>query len=161
MQAIIIRGPLGIGKSTIAKLITEELQGNYISVDRVLEEHSLDRTIEGQGISLDNFIKANEIIIEKIKTVSESTTVVIDGNFYYLEQLENLVLMLGENTHVFTLKAPVEVCISRDAARSQPYGEDAVRAVHMFVSAFDYGDVINTAEQSIDDTVRALLRLLK
>ena len=40
---IIIRGPLGIGKSTIAKALAEILKAEYIAIDKVLEENGLDR----------------------------------------------------------------------------------------------------------------------
>lgn len=48
--------------------------------------------------------------------------------------------------HIFTLKAPVEVCIERDKNRAETYGEDAARAVHSLVSRFDYGMVIDATQ---------------
>ena len=38
---VIIRGPLGCGKTTISKLVAQKLKGKYISVDEVLEKHDL------------------------------------------------------------------------------------------------------------------------
>ena len=39
---IIIRGALGIGKSTIARKLSRILNAGYISIDKVLEETSQD-----------------------------------------------------------------------------------------------------------------------
>ena len=36
-RSIIIRGPLGVGKSTVAKAIAKKIGGAYISVDEVLD----------------------------------------------------------------------------------------------------------------------------
>lgn len=152
---IIIRGPLGVGKSTVAKAVAEKIGGVYISVDEILEQQSLDKANDGEGILLENFLKANAFILEKV--TREERPVVIDGNFYHKEQIEQLVSALDDTVAVFTLKAPVEICLARDSARSKSYGEDATRAVHMFVSRFDYGTIIHTENQTIEQTVQAVL----
>ncbi|PJA47455.1 hypothetical protein CO172_01340 [Candidatus Uhrbacteria bacterium CG_4_9_14_3_um_filter_36_7] len=154
MKNIIIRGPLGVGKSTIAKAVAEKIGGIYISVDEILDQNGLDKVVEGAGIPLSNFLKANEIIWKEAKHAhNDGKSVVVDGNFYHREQIDQLVHFLGKDVIVFTLKASVEVCIARDAARSKPYGEDATRAVHMFVSAFDYGTIIDTEAQTPQETL--------
>jgi adenylate kinase family enzyme len=56
MVIILIRGPLGVGKTTIAKQLCQRLDGCYISVDAILDEHGLDRV--KNGIPARNFIKA-------------------------------------------------------------------------------------------------------
>lgn len=161
MKAIIIRGPLGVGKSTVAKAVAEKIGGVYISVDEVLDQNGLDKAVEGEGIPLSNFLKANEIIAAEAKQANnEGKPVVVDGNFYHKEQIDQLVQRLGKDVMVFTLKAPVETCIARDAARAKPYGEDAARAVHMFVSAFDYGTVIDTERQTIEETIKSVMAML-
>lgn len=161
MRSIIIRGPLGVGKSTAAKAVAEKIGGVYISVDEVLDHNGLDKAVEGEGIPLGNFLKANEIIAAEVKHANDQgKSVVIDGNFYHKEQVEQLAALLGNDVIVFTLKASVDTCIARDAARTKPYGEDAARAVHMFVSAFDYGTVIDTERQGIQETIQAIIDVL-
>jgi len=157
MSAIIIRGPLGVGKSTVAKAVAEKIGGFYISVDEVLDQNDLDKAVEGEGIPLSNFLKANEIIAAEAKQAKgQRKPVVVDGNFYHKEQIEQLVRLLGDAT-TFTLKASVETCVARDAVRAKPYGEDAARAVHIFVSAFDYGTVIDTGMQTIKETIQSVM----
>jgi predicted kinase len=159
MRHIILRGPLGVGKTTCAKAIAEMNGGAYVSIDDILDRHGLDKAIEGEGIPLGNFLQANEFVAaEARRAEGEGTFVIVDGNFYHREQLDHLVGLLGEDTLVVTLMAPVETCVARDALRAKPHGEDAARAVHMFVSAFDAGTVIETGDVDVEATIRAILQ---
>ena len=118
-KSIIIRGPLGVGKS-------------------------------------------NDIILEEARQAhAGGKPVVIDGNFYHKEQIEQLFHALGDETVVITLRASVETCLVRDAAREKPYGEDATRVVHMFVSRFDYGTIIDTENQTVDETIQAVMNIVR
>jgi dephospho-CoA kinase len=159
-EIILIRGPLGIGKSTVAKQLAQKLSTAYISIDQVLEELGLDKG-DGEGIPLCNFLAANEHVIPWIReNLAKETGTVIDGNFYHMEQVENFVLHFGDRVRIITLKAPVEVCIERDKGRSHSYGEDAARAVHSMVSRFDAGDVIQTENKIEDETISEILERL-
>ena len=78
---IIIRGPLGIGKTTIADKLARELNGIHISIDKTLRENGLNK-IEGDSIPMKNFIKANEIILNIAKKdLREGKIIIFDGNF--------------------------------------------------------------------------------
>lgn len=63
--SIIIRGPLGCGKTTIAKKLAEKINAHYFSIDQILQEHGLDKVDDpdAETIPAKNFIKANEIIL--------------------------------------------------------------------------------------------------
>ena len=50
---IIIRGPAGVGKTTIAKELARNLDADYFSFDEIMEENKLD-TIVGDGIPSKN-----------------------------------------------------------------------------------------------------------
>ena len=64
---IIIRGPLGCGKSTLAERVAKMLKAEYIAIDRVLDEHDLTKDKEAGYISQKSFKKANEIVALKAK----------------------------------------------------------------------------------------------
>ena len=145
---VIIRGPLGAGKTTVARKLAEKLKGKHVSVDQLLEKKGLDR-IEGECIPAKNFIKAIE------GEVFEGT-LVFDGNFYHKEQIEDLKMRLGGSCKIFTLKASLETCIERDKSRKRVYGEDAARAVHHLVSRFDEGIVIDTENKTADQIVEEI-----
>ena len=51
---VIIRGPAGVGKSTIVKKLVEYLKGHHIAFDEVMKKNKLD-IIESGGIIAENF----------------------------------------------------------------------------------------------------------
>lgn len=157
---IIIRGPAGIGKTTIARKLANLLDAEYISVDDILREQQLD-VVEGECIPLSNFLKANDIAVSIAKPLlSNSRKVVIDGNFYHKEQVLALIRDLGFQNYVFDLKATVDECIKRDSDRVKPLGALSIRAVHSLVSRFNYGTRIDTAKKSEGDVIKEILQHL-
>lgn len=156
---IIIRGPLGIGKSTVASKLADILDGEYISMDDVLAKQGLDKVDHyAECIPVENFIKAQESILPEIKEkLGKGKIVIFDACFYHKEQIEHLIQNLPESHYVFTLKAPLEVCIERDSKRKKTYGKEAATAVHKFVSKFDYGIVIETNGKIAEETVKEIL----
>ena len=160
---IIIRGPLGIGKSTIAKKLAKTLKAEHLSIDSVLEKYGLDKVDHYEEcIPAKNFIKADEMILPEIKEkLKKGKIVIFDGCFYHKEQIEHIIKALSSEHYVFTLKAPLEVCIERDSKRKKSYGKDAAGAVHYLVSRFDYGTIIDTNKKTVEKTVKEILENLK
>ncbi len=158
---VIIRGPLGCGKSTIAKKLAELLHAEYVSTDSLLEKLGLDKADHYEGtIPVKNFIEADEMILPDIKKkLEEGRNVVFDGCFQHKAQIEHLISNLSAAHYVFTLKAPLEVCIERDSKRKRVYGKDAARAVHNLVSRFDYGIIIDVTK-SLDKVIQEILSYL-
>jgi shikimate kinase len=158
---IIIRGPLGSGKSTIARKLSYMIYGEHIFFDKVLEKYSLDKIDATIGcIPTKNFIKANELLIPEIKKkISSGKIIIFDGCFYYQEQIEHLIQQLDFPHYVFTLKAPLDVCIERDNKRSKLYGAGAAKAVYALVDKFDYGILIDATRSlpEILDEIRLKL----
>jgi shikimate kinase len=159
---IIIRGPLGVGKSTIAKKLASELHGEYVDIDKILDENGLDEISEDEGcIPAENFIKADNLILPELKKkLQNKQPVIFDACFYHKEHVEHLIDNLPFPHYVFTLKAPVEVCIKRDSEREKTHGEGAAQAVHYLVSRFDYGTVIDTNGKTIDETFKEIFSFL-
>ncbi|HCC07245.1 MAG TPA: hypothetical protein DEP72_03635 [Clostridiales bacterium] len=162
-KVIIIRGPLGIGKSTISKIITERVKGEYISMDKVVDDNKLSAKCPKIGcISEENFIKANEIIIPQIKESIKEKSVIIDGNFYHKSQIDHLIKELSNySIVVFTLKASVDICIERDSKREKSCGEGAACAVHNLVSRFDYGDIIDNSGNDMGNVLDEIMTAIK
>ena len=157
---IIIRGPLGCGKSTIAERLSKILKAKYFAVDRVLDEHNLTKEREDGYISQKSFIKANEIIAPEVKKILDSKKIVVfDGNFYWKSQIDDLIERLNYSHYVFTLKAPLEVCIKRDSLREKTHGEDAARAVYKKSTEFTYGTIIDI-NRPLDECVKNILSYL-
>jgi len=141
---VIIRGPLGCGKSTISERLSKIIHAEHFSVDRVLDEHDLTKEWEEGYISQKSFKKANEIIAPRAKRfLAKGIPVVFDGNFYWKSQLDDLIQKLDFSHYVFTLKAPLDVCIARDSKRAKMHGKDAAEAVYKKSTEFTYGVVID------------------
>lgn len=157
---IIIRGPLGSGKSTISNELCKKLHVEHISIDNVLDEYNLTKDKEEGYISQKSFKKVNEIIVPKIKEMlSKGKSIVIDGNFYWKSSIDDLIKRLKYPHYVFTLKAPVEVCIERNVQRGKTHGEINVRVVHKKSTEFTYGVVIDMM-QPFEKTIKEIISYL-
>tara|TARA_Y100000034_G_scaffold126632_1_gene178127 strand:- start:1684 stop:2172 length:489 start_codon:yes stop_codon:yes gene_type:complete len=157
---IIIRGPLGSGKSTIAEKLSKILNAQYIQIDRIIDNTDLEKDKEEGYISQKSFLKANKIIIPKIKEfLRNGQIVILDGNFYWKSQIDDLIKKLKYNHYIFTLKAPLKVCIERDSKRNKTHGKDAAKVVYKKSTEFDYGiniDVTKELKDSIKDIISNL-----
>lgn len=152
---VIIRGPLGVGKSTVSKRLARMLRAEYISVDRVLD----DRGIWYSG-RLREFLEANEIVAQQAgRLLADGTPVVVDGNFYWKSQIKDLERRLAHRHLVFALKAPLEVCIQRDASRAAPHGSRAAGEVYAKSTRFSYGTPID-ATQPVEGVVRKVRSII-
>ncbi len=157
---VIIRGPLGCGKSTLAERLTKKIKGEYIAIDRILDEYDLTKDKEAEYISQKSFKKANEIVAPKAKNLLvKGIPVIFDGNFYWKSQIDDLIKRLDFPHYVFTLKAPLEVCIERDRKRNKNHGEDAARVVYKKTTEFDYGAVIDVTKP-LEESVKTILSYL-
>ncbi|MFA4887478.1 MAG: ATP-binding protein [Candidatus Nanoarchaeia archaeon] len=156
---IIIRGPLGIGKTTISDKLAKRLKGVHISMDKILEEYGLDKVSQKEEtIPLRNFLKANKLILPVAKEhLKKGTIVIFDGNFQHKEQLVGLVEKIHYPHYAFNLKASVETCIARDKGRKRSYGEDAARWLHTLVSRYEYGINIDVEKKTPDKAVKEIL----
>jgi predicted kinase len=148
---IVIRGPLGIGKSTVAGRLANEIGAEHISIDRILDEHDL-----WESGRLSEFLKANAVAAERAReTLEEGTPVIFDGNFYWKSQIEDLVHRLDYRHYVFTLRAPLRVCIERDRGRDRSHGSKGAREVYAKSTKFDYGIGVD-ATRSIESVLREI-----
>lgn len=158
---IIIRGPLGSGKTTISRKLAEILSASRISIDDILDEYKLTEDEEDGYISQKSFLKANEIATQRaIHFLESDTPVIFDGNFYWKSQIEDLIQRLQFPHYVFTLKAPLEICIERDSKREVPHGKDTAEAVYNKTNEFDYGTIID-AMRSTEEMVFEICKTVK
>lgn len=154
-KLILIRGPLGVGKSTIAKSLAKKLKAKYLSLDKILSENDLEGA---DGIPLANFLKANGIITKRVKNSKNSF--VLDGCFYYQQQMDDLQLKFGNELIIFTLISDVNKCIERDSKRKKVYGEDSARFVHSVTTQVKAGHEIDSNDLTPEKTTKKILEIL-
>jgi predicted kinase len=158
---VIIRGYLGVGKTTVAKQVARKIKAKYFSIDEILAKNKLDRVCR-RCIPLENFLKGNEIVLKQAKTLlAKGKPIVFDGNFYHKGNITHLVRNLRVPHKVFTLKAPLKVCIARDAQRKGSYGKWPVIAVYNLVNNTKYGKTINTNKKSSNQVVKEIVSVIK
>ena len=179
---IIIRGPAGSGKSAVASGLAKELNARCIHFDDILAKHKLDK-IEGSGISTENFIKGDELVVDGIRELLErGQIVIIDACFYRRGHIAHLINSLPFRHYVFSLEASTEECIRRNKLRGNgltwsteriptggteeapegQYGifrsrtleEKDIRDVHALVSRLKVGVPIETGGKGVDDVIR-------
>jgi predicted kinase len=149
---VIVRGPLGVGKTTVSRKLAEAIRAVYISVDAILDDHRLwDRG------RLREFLAANRIAARLGRSsILGGTPVIFDGNFYWKTQIQDLARRLRATHYIFTLKAPLRVCIERDGRRLPPHGPEAAAQVHAKVTAFECGQDVDAA-RPVDAVVRDIV----
>lgn len=149
---VIIRGPAGVGKTAIAKRLAKALGAHYVSYDKILRENKLD-TVEGDGISSKNFIKANKIMLPIIK---QKEVAVLDGCFYRKKQIDHLLSKLKKKVYVFTLTADIVECLKRNRKRKNPMTKKAIIEVYNLVSRLNKGIEIETTGKNIEEVIKVI-----
>ncbi|MBI2675416.1 MAG: ATP-binding protein [Candidatus Aenigmarchaeota archaeon] len=158
---IIIRGPAGVGKTTVAKKLASRLSACIVFLDEIMANHRLD-TVIGDGISAENFIRGNEIILKEVKSILEKDgTVIIDACFYRKGHIDHLIKSLPYRHFIFTLKASVRECIKRNEGRIKPMSKQDIIDVHKLVSGHEVGIPIDTEEKTADDVAEGILAYIQ
>lgn len=158
---VIIRGPLGVGKSTVTAQLATRIGGVPVSIDRILDEYQLEEWEDGY-VSLRSFVRANEHAAELARSIlTGGRPVLFDGNFYYEAQLDDLVGRLRFRHYIFRLDAPLAVCIARDAHRRPPHGAQAAQEVYAKAATVGRGigiDATVPVDTMVDEIVSHLPR---
>ncbi len=153
-KLILIRGPLGVGKTTVSHILSQNLGLEYLSLDKIIDDNCLAPT-DSDGIPLETYLKANEIILDLAE--KSKNTLIIDGCFYYQKKIDELVKKFDDNVEIFTLTSHVDKCIERDSKRPKVYGEESARFVHMMTTKIKAGHEINNTDLSVNETVEKII----
>ncbi|MFZ0831059.1 MAG: ATP-binding protein [Thermoplasmata archaeon] len=152
---VLIRGPLGVGKTTVAKRVAQEVGAEYISIDRILDDEGL-----WDSGRVSEFLDANAVGAPRAREFLEhGTPVIFDGNFYWQTQIADLTRRLNFRHRIFTLDAPLSVCVERDARRDPSHGREAAEQVFVKATRFDAGiriDATRPLERIVSDIVARL-----
>lgn len=153
-KAILLRGPAGVGKSTTGRLLQEQLPGIWANLDVDLFKHMISK--DSSAFRSDT---AHEVALFFLgKLLQSDVSVIIEEIFK--EPFYNQALKLFEkyNCEVLTvfLTAPADTVVQRDEGRTKHKGEDTIRMLHNEISPLSEKLVIDTAQNTIQDTVNRI-----
>lgn len=147
---VVVRGPLGAGKTTVARALATSIRGAYISIDDLLERYEWDGGSEGL------FLRTNEDAAREARpALDRRAPVVFDGNFYWPKAIDDLARRLPYPHAVYALRVPLRVCVERDRDRVPSYGEAATREVYEKVRPVP-GEVEIDGNRPVGEAVAAI-----
>jgi predicted kinase len=151
---LILRGPLGSGKSTVAEALAKAVRGRVIHLDGLADKN-------WDGGSARMYLRGNVALERKARPLlAQGIPVIFDGCFYWKSQIRDLEARLPFPHESFTLKVPLSVCIERAHWRSPtPSGPVQAGIVYRKVNRFDWGFPIDGL-QSVALQVRSILSRL-
>jgi predicted kinase len=138
---LILRGPLGSGKSTVAEALAKAVRGKVVHLDGLVDKN-------WDGGSARMLLRGNVALERRARPLlAKGIPVIFDGCFYWKSQLRDLEARLPFPHETFTLKVPLPVCIDRDHRRSRtPSGPVQAGIVFRKVTRFDWGVSIDGLE---------------
>jgi len=146
---VVIRGPLGVGKTTISRALARSIGAVVVSIDKIA-----DKDWDGGSVRL--YVRANGVAAKRARrALAKGIPVVFDGCFYWMTQIKDLERRLPFPHRVITLRAPLPVCIRRDSGRKVVFGAEATEQVYRKASRFEYGTSID-ATRDIATAVREI-----
>ena len=102
---IIIRGPAGVGKSTISRLLAKRINAEVVHFEKIMKSMGLDYIPGDKWIPLNKYLKAHKMKIPELKgKLKKGTNLIIDHNFYHKKQIEDLIENLDSEYFAFTIK---------------------------------------------------------
>lgn len=139
---VILRGPLGVGKSTISAALARSIGAVVISIDEIA-----DKDWDGGSVRL--YVNANRLAAERARpALARGVPVVFDGCFYWKSQIADLERRLRFPHEAFTLQAPLSVCIRRDSRRKTVFGAEAATEVYRKNTRFDHGIAVDATRDA-------------
>ena len=142
VQAIILKGPSGIGKSTVASLIAKNNNYIHCDVDEIKwmfsHERSKERTEIGEYVGC---VYTKELIKRKHNVIIEALP------DEYIKKLLPLLKKHNYKIIQICLQAPLEQCIRNNATRKKKgYDPEVIREVYDELLSSN-GDIIDATDK--------------
>ncbi len=163
---LVLRGPAGVGKSTIAQQIKAKLGNNWVAVDVDAFKHYMPLK-DGQSNRAERSKIAHDVSKYFTKEMYLKGYDVILEEMYKKPYNDSLVAFLNENNMQYLkvfLSAPVELVVARSAAREKNPPEDEIRRhyaeIEFYPDDFVIDTVMHTTEEATDLIIDKLKSLL-
>ncbi|OGN27933.1 MAG: hypothetical protein A3A33_04190 [Candidatus Yanofskybacteria bacterium RIFCSPLOWO2_01_FULL_49_25] len=157
--AIILRGPIGVGKSTIAEELKEELSDGWVHLDI----DKLKHVISKDSSKLRTTIAHNVALYFLEQLIKNRFNVIVEEIFkekIYRDAQDLLGRYNYKILKVF-LTTPVDVSIERDKNRkNKTRGEKVVTDFHNQIKPLGEDLTIDTSKHSLEEAAELILKAL-
>jgi len=158
---LIVRGPAGVGKSTISKLVSEKINAKVYHYDRIMKGFGYNYIPGEKWVPLHKFISADKKMIPKfVNLLEKESNLILEGNFYHVEQINNLVSKINFLSVVVTLKGSLETCIKRNKDRGEKMAREVIEEVYSIMPEFKEGIHIDTDDKDVEKIVDEIMNHL-
>lgn len=144
---LILCGPAGSGKSSIARRLMEELDDAYLISSDAFKRKVYDR-----------------IMRETKRRLGKQKYLIIDATFYRKRWRDRLREITSDEERAVTIfiDCSLETCLERNREREKPIPEEAIHIIwNKFERTDDYDIYINTEKVGISKAVDIILRQLQ
>lgn len=166
MEVIILNGAVSSGKTTIGKLLVDELKkhGNdavFFDLDDLVEKRSPEFKWDTPEERLKDWLNARkELANITNRQLEKGKAVVVVGPFFSKEEIEGFTTYLTQNTQVYlyTLIVPLEERLKRNRSRkySNPDEDVAIQQKEIDSLKEQHGTEINNFQDQLE-TVNEIL----
>lgn len=162
-SVIILRGPSGVGKSTIAHLIQEKLGKNWTVIDVDKFKHYMPMK-EGQSNRAERSKIAHDVSNFFAKQMYDKGYDVILEEMYKKTYNDVLVEFL-ETNHMQYLKvyldAPIDLVVERAKVREKEVPDDEIRRHFSEIEPYSDDFVIDTTKYSSEEAANLIIAELQ
>ena len=161
-SVVILRGPSGVGKSTVSRLVQEKSGINWTIIDVDKFKHYMPMK-EGQSNRAQRTKIAHDVSQFFAKTMYENGYDVILEEMYKKKYNDSIVEFLQTNNMHYLkvfLTAPVELVIERARAREKEVSDEEIRRHFSEIEVYSDDFVIDTTQYSSDEAAEVIISKL-
>lgn len=157
---LILRGPAGVGKSTVAKFIQERLGVNWVVLDVDVFKKYMQLK-EGESNRAERSKIAHDVSKFFAKEMYHKGYDIIMEEMYKKPYNDSMVAFLKENDMNYLkvfLYAPVEVVVERGAHREKKPPADELRRHYAEIEPYEDDFTIDTTEHSSEEVADLIIK---
>ena len=147
---IILRGPAGSGKSTIANLLKNRFGGQWVHIDVDYFKHLISEDSSAERTNIAH--QTANFLLEQL--MQNDFSIIIEEIFRdgYYQEVKNLVTGYRYEVHTIFLKADEDILIDRDKQRPHKNkGEEIIRELNAQIQPGEGELVIDTSGKSPEE----------